>query len=230
MSTYPDPSSLQASLNRASPDHVADLLRSLKLGSLLAGHMPMQLRKKDPIAQASNIATVETLALPKHIRAGHILRGYARAGGGTLGELSVQAANTTPSDGQIAVTPNGDIAVVATSTYTDIDVTFVPACGEVIELPELPVSSNALTIPANLVSRGVIYLLDAQSTEGSVTGTFKILAPSASAATTGTARLDLAKGVVKFYSGDAVTKAVISLFVVPEVQLYESLLANAPTT
>ena len=229
---YPDPASLQASLNRASPDHLPDHLRALAFGDLLAGHMPLQRRKVDPVANSSNLATVEVLGLPKHIRASAILRAYARAtsASGTLGELAAQAANTTPADAQIAVTPNGEIAVLASSAYTDIDVTFVPACGEVIELPELPVATNALTIPSSLVARGVIYLLDATATVGSVTGACKILAPSASAATTGTARLDLAKATVKFYSSDAVTAARVSLFVVPKVQLFESLIANAATT
>lgn len=228
---FPDSKSTQASLNRAVPDHLADLLRTVRIGDVLAGHVPQQVRKAAPAADANQLATLESIALPKHMRATAILRAYARSTGasGTLGELAVQLANTTPADGQIAIAPNGDVVVLASADYSDIDVDYVPANGEVVELPELPVASNALTIPTPYVTRGVIYLLEAVATAGTSAGQKIITAPSASTASAGHARLDIAKATVKFNGTDAITKARVTLLVVPTTQLDDALLADAPT-
>lgn len=227
----PDPKTTQASLDRSNPGHLPDLLRSVRIGGVLAGHVSLQVRKADPAANVNQLATLESIALPKQMRASAIHRAYARATSvsGTLGELAVQAANATPADGQIAVAPNGDVVVLASSAYTDIDVEYSPADGEVVELGELPVASNALTIPTPFVTRGVIYLLEAVATEGTSAGQKIITAPSASAASAGHARLDLAKAVVKFNGTDAITKARVTLLVTPASQLHVVLQADAPT-
>lgn len=231
--TAPAPQSVHTNLNRVTPSSAATLLALLAIGDVLAAHVPQQLRQKTPAADANQLATLESFGLPMQARAESIVRAYARATGasGTLGELAVQAANTTPADAQIAVAPNGNIVVLAASDYVDVDVTYIPARGEVVELPELPVTSNALAIPSTYTDRGVVYLLEAVATEGTSAGRKIITAPSGSVASAGHARLDLAKANVKFNGTDAITKARVTLLVAPiaKEQLQEQLLADSPT-
>ena len=230
--SYPDPKSNQASLNRASPNHIADLLRTCRLGDLLATHCNQQLRHKDPAADANQLATLESVGLPLHMRACSIQRAFARAtsASGTLGELAVQAANATPAEGQIAVAPNGDIVVLAASAYTELDVTYVPIDGEVVELPALPAPSGVLTIPATYTARGVIALLYAEATAGTNKGQKIILAPATTNTATTKAALSVSGALVYFNSGtDAVTEAKVTLLVAPVVGLQAALLADAAT-
>lgn len=201
--------------DRADPNLLADLCRTIGLGKLLRGQVPQQLRRKHPAADVSQLATMQSFALPNDAKASQILRAYARAtsGGGTLGELAVQAANASPADSQIAVAPNGDIVTVATSNYEQVDVTYIPCRGDVVTLTGQQVAANVFTIPAALTTRGVIYLLACAAVTGTVTGNNIIVAPGGVSVTTVQANLNAAKTLVQFVVADAVTTCNVTFLV-----------------
>lgn len=230
-STNPDPKSTHASLNRALPDHLADLLRLLPLGDVLAGHVPQQRRRQTPAASSNELATLEAVGLPYTQRAASIVRATSRsATAGGPGELAVQAYGATPAQGQVAVSPSGDIVVLAADVQRDLNVHYVPVCGEVVELNEMPAPAGVLTIPAQFVARGVIYLLEATATVATITGRKIILVPAATNTATTKAALSQDGTKVYFNSGtDVVTRASVKLLVAPATGLAEQLLATSPT-
>lgn len=216
MTTATNP--LKAQLDKANQNTLPDLLRKVQIGQVLRGQITQVLRKKDPAPDAAQLATVESIVLPNDAKAAVILRATVRAGGVT-GELAVQAYGTTPSTGQIAVAPNGDIAVLAADLITDMDVVYVPERGDVVTVTA-DVATGVLTIPAPYVSRGVIALLDANATVGTVTGRKKILVPAAGLPATTKAQLNLAKSTVSFNNAtDAVTKATVTLLLAAAIDL-----------
>lgn len=200
-------------LNKANPNHLADLLREFNLGDFLRA-MPCALRKKAPAAGAPanyNLAAVHVLVLPPDAKAASIQRCTGRAGSVT-GEFTPQAYGTTPATTQVAVTPCGDIAFVAADAVTDFDVTYTPEKGDVVELT-LPCAASVLSIPAEYTARGVLMLLEAEAITGAVTGKKTILVPGTAGATV-TAKLNVAKTQVLFNNGtDAVTSARVKFLV-----------------
>lgn len=221
------------SLNRTNPTFLADQLRMLKIGNILAGQVVQHARKVNMDSLGSspyNVATLDAMHLPAESRALFITRAYARAGGITAGPLTVVARGVTPATGEIGVAPNGDIVTLAADALTDIDVTYIPDGGEVFEAV-LPVVSDAIALPANVTSRGVVLLVEAEALEGTLTGKKIVLVESASAAATTQARLDLARANVKFASADAVTRARVKLVLAPASadQLQNALAAAAET-
>lgn len=205
---------LKDTLDRANPNTLADAFRAIGLGELLRGQIPQVKRMVAPAADAGILATLESLGLGEDHRALAVIRADARATGaaGTLGELAAQAYGATPADGQIAVAPNGDIVVLLASAYENVDVTYLPARGDVVEL-DLPVAANVATIPAAYTALGVIMLLYVESTVGGATGEFIVLVPGAGAPAAGQARLNLAKSTVTFAAADAVTRCTLHLLV-----------------
>lgn len=228
----PASTSVQVALNRANPNSLPDFLRLGRLGDVLSNHVSVQLRKVNPAANANQLATVESCGLPLHRRASTILRATARAATtGALGALAVQAPNTTPADGQIAIAPNGDIVTLASVEYTDIDVHYMPVDGEVVVLPELPAPLGILSIPSKYTSRGVIYLLAASAVTATNAGAKIILAPATGVVATTKAALAVDGTKVYFnYATDVVTSAIVTLLVVPTSQLHDVLDGTALTT
>ncbi len=199
--------SLKVRLNDADPASLASGLQTLRFGNMLRA-LPTYLRKQTAVASSYELSTLKGIVLPDDAKANSIFRAFARVGTGTPAELTVKLYGVTPSTGEIAVSPNGNIVTLGSEAWTNFDVLYLPEKQAVIELT-LAVTSNAATIPAAYVTRGVVSLLEVESLVGTVTGKLVSLVPSGSAATTGTARLDLAHATVKFYSGDAVTSARI---------------------
>lgn len=218
------------SLNRANPSTIPSHLQKSRIGDLLAGHLPQQLRQQDPAAQLNELATLEGLGLPYHSRASSIQRATVRAGGVT-GELTPVAYGVTPGTGEVAVSPSGDIVFLAADAITDVDVNYVPEDGEVVELPELPAPAGVLTLPTWITDRGAILLLEAEAITATITGRKIILVPGAASATL-QARLNVAKTTVIFNFGtDVVTTARVTLLVArPAAQRLDAVLASAPTT
>lgn len=218
------------SFNRANPSTLSDHWRKARAGDVLAGHLPQQLRQKDPAAQVNELATLEGIGLPYHSRAASIQRATVRAGGVT-GELTPVAYGVTPATTQIAVSPSGDIVTLAADAITDLDVNYLPEDGEVVELPPLPAPAGVLTIPTQFSGRGVVLLLEAEATVATITGRKIILVPGAAPATL-QARLNVAKTTVVFNFGtDVVTEARVTLLVSrPAAQRLDAVLASAPTT
>lgn len=205
---------LKDTFDRANPNTLADAFRAIGLGELLRSQLPQVKRMVTPAADAGVLAAVESLGLGEDHRALAVIRADARAtsAAGTLGELAPQAYGATPGDAQIAVAPNGDIVVVAASGYLNVDVTYLPARGDVVEL-DLPVAANVATIPAAYTALGVVLLAYVESTTGGATGEFIVLVPGAGAPAAGQARLDLAKATVTFAAADAVTRCTLHLLV-----------------
>lgn len=219
------------SLNRANPNVIADLMRLIAIGSLLRGQIPQVKRalNMDALgARPENVSTLDVFVPEDGAQGCTVLRATARAGGVT-GELAPQVYGTTPATGQIAVAPNGSIVTLAADAITDLDVTYTPERGDVVEL-ELPVNvaTGACALPAQITSRKVIALLEAEVLTGTVTGRKLILIPASSAPATTQARLSLPKTVVHFNAAtDAPTSARLKLLVAAEVDLDAVLSAAA---
>lgn len=213
------------SFDRVNPNDLPDALRQVALGSLLQGQVTQVRRKADlSAAQSYNLATLGILTLPDNGKASVIHSAWARAGGVALGPLTVAALNATPTTTQIAVTPSGDIACLLSDAYTSVDIIFSPERGDSNAVDKngdvnnasapgnvFPVASNVLTLPAAMVTRGVVLLTECEVLAGTVTGKKIILAPGAGAPATGQCRLNLAKSTVTFAAADAVTRARVKL-------------------
>lgn len=167
-------------LNQATPQALADYFRVLQLGNVLRS-LPVHLTKAAPVAgtvATGNLTTVDVLKLPNDAKAAAILRCTVRAGG-SVGEFTLAAPDATPTTTQVGITPCGDIAFLhATDLVTDVDVTYVPQMGEVVEF-FATAATGVVTIPAAYVARGVICLLEAEVISGTTLGGKRILTPLA---------------------------------------------------
>jgi hypothetical protein len=208
-----------AALNGANANQIADELRAMAFGSFLRS-MPIPLRNQAPLAAGASLydlATLSAIVLPDDAKANTIFRAYGRAAGSaTPGDITLKTAigaaspYTTPTTGTIAVSPSGNIVLLGTDLYTNVDVLYLPEKYDTVELT-LSVASNNLTIPASLVTQGVVFLLEAQATIGTVTGQNIVIAPGSAPGTTKQANLNLAKSLVQFLPADAVTQARVKL-------------------
>jgi len=216
--------SLKNNVNKADPNTLADYLRQLGIGDILRA-LPTTLRKKAPVADAGSLATLQAVVLPDDAKACTISRATVRAGGVT-GELAVVAYGATPTTGQIAVAPNGDIVTLATDAITDLDVVYSPEKADPFEIT-LPVATHVLTIPATFTSKGVVLLLEAVATKGTATGKKIVLAPGAGAPAAGQARLNIAKSTVTFAVADAVTEATVKFVTASAIDVDALLTATA---
>jgi hypothetical protein len=139
----------------------------------------------------------------------------------------------TPGAGEIAVAPNGDIVTLAADAYTSVDIVYEPFPHDVLEY-ELDVAVGVATIPAPALARGVLALLEAEVTAGTVTGKKGILVPLAGGGAglpaTTKAQLTSAKGTVSFNNAtDAPTKCRIKLAVALDVDVDAILTALSAT-
>lgn len=202
--------SLKNLINQGDPNHLGDQFRALALGDVIRAS-PTFLRKKAPVANAGVLATLLALVLPDDAKGLSIFRATARAGTVT-GELTPVAYGVTPTTGQIAVAPNGDIVTLAADAITDLDCFYLPEKYDLYELT-LPVATHVATIPAAFTAKGVSLLLEAIALAGTATGKKIILAPGAGAPAAGQARLNVAKSTVTFAAADAVTSCTIKFAV-----------------
>lgn len=211
---------IKQSLDRANPNTLADILRALKFGNVMRWQ-PTAVARSSSAASASVAAAAFTLSdQAEDARAVAVLGAYARAGAGALGALAVAAF--PPAAGRVAVAPNGSIALNAVDAYTDLDVHYVPAQGEVVEL-DGNVTANVFTLPVNVTTPGVILAIEVEALTGGATGQKVVLIPGAGAPAAGECRLNLAKTTVTFAVADAVTTARARLLVVPSVDVNELL-------
>lgn len=214
----------QAVLNQASPGTLAALLQALKFGDIVRA-MPVTLTSKAPADDESQLTDVQSLGLADDARAAKIARAYARTGTGTAAELTVAAVNATPSAGEIAIAPNGDIVCIDDDAWTAIDVVYWPMKGDVVTL-QLPVQSSIAAIPAIYTARGVLYLIRATADTATTDGAKIVIAPG-SAPTTSEANLNLAKTQVQFDTDDVVTVATVTLLVASLVDVDAQLQATS---
>lgn len=219
---------LKDSLNRANPNSLSDHFRSLGLGDVIRQSLKTDLYHKVPAVDAAQLSTVQQIGLASDARASVVNRAYARVGTVT-GELTPAAYGATPSTGQIAVAPNGDIVVLGTDAITLVDVEYMPVKGDVVVLTAVPVASNSAALPKSVTDLGALVLIDANVTKGTTTGRKIVLVPASSNPATTKANLDVAKTHVLFASADAVTECTLTLLVTPAKDV-NALLAGDTTT
>lgn len=162
---------------------------------------------------------VNSFTLPEAAKAHSIKSAYARAGTGTKGPLTVDhglwdAVNTAPAAGHCAVSPNGELLFAAADAWTAVDICYEPEKYDVVELT-LPVSGAAgvALIPAGLIARGVLFLMEAESLTGTLKAKMMVQLPVDALPATTFADLNLAKTEVHFAAADVVTSARIKLAV-----------------
>lgn len=227
------PKSFKDSMNASNPNQLADFFRDLKAGDLVRS-LPCKLMKQKPVAGSlanGNLTTLDIIKLPDDAKASNILRASVRAGG-SVGEFTPQAYGATPTTTQCAVTPNGDIAFLnATDLVTDVDVMYLPEQGDVYEF-EANVATGVMTIPPDIVARGVILILEANVTAGAVTGPKRVLVPLAGGGAglpaTTLVQLTSNKSTVSFNNAtDAPTRARVKLLIAPKVDRDALLKSNA---
>ena len=165
--------------NHVNPNQVSDMLRALKFGDVLRA-LPVRLFGKAPSLPLNEIAAVWTLALPDDAKAASVLRAYARAGSGTLGELTVDGVmGGATAAGHIGVTQSGDLSFAAADAWTDVDVLYVPRYEDVVTLPLVVVPGTGVAVlPAWMTTRKVQSLLRATVTAGGVVGPAAVIAPT----------------------------------------------------
>jgi hypothetical protein len=202
---------IKQSLNRADLNTLADQLRTLAFGDIVAS-LPTTLRTSATATSTGNLAGARVVSeQDADTPAAAVLYASARAGAGTPGVLSVVAYGTLPVAGQIAVAPNGRVVTAAADAWTDLDVVFVPEKGDIVEVTGT-VTANVLTLPTNVTSVGACTLLSATAVTGGSVGAKIVDLPGAAAAA-GEAALNAAKTTVVFAGADAVTSATVRLLV-----------------
>lgn len=218
MALKADGTTLRERLNVNQPNTVADKICTIYLGSILRS-IKTHLFNKVPAADPYALATLQVVKLNDYAKALAVLRAYSKAGT-VVGELAVQSYGTTPATGQVAVTPSGDIAVLATDAITRLDVAYLPRKYDAAEVV-LPVSSNTLTLPTSLTAspRGVMEIFEVEVTKGTSVGNKIILVPGNAAPAAGQARLNAAKATVLFAPADAATEARVKMGIVPAYDL-----------
>jgi hypothetical protein len=182
----------------------------------------------DPYGAGSN----SSLFLPDDAKAATILKAYARAGTGTLGELTPVAANTAPTAGQVSVAADGNVLFYATDAWTSVDVEYQPEIQDTVEAT-LPCASGVVTLPAGLINPSgatagyAVTLMEAQRADTS-TAQLIVTKPAATNTTTGTACFDFAKAHVLLDSADGATSVRVKLGIKSAVDL-NALLEAAST-
>ena len=219
---------VRQAMNKGSITGLASFFLLMGLGNVFRKHLKFDLRQQTPVVDptGSQLGTLNIVPTDQHAPAAVILRAYARAGTGTPGELTVEPYGTTPATGQIAVAPNGDIVTLAADAWTGLDVEYMPADGNVVQLNGLPVipGTGVCAIPQKYVSAGLVYLLAAS--EVTPTALNKIIVVPGTAPATGKANLNVAKSQVQFAVADAVTSANVTLYVAPGAAVGDN---GAPT-
>lgn len=211
---------IQQALNRADPNTIADLFRSLKIGDVIRA-LPTTIRRRTTAASTSIAAAAFAVSgQAEEARANAIQSAYARAGAGAPGPLTV-VAYPPAAPGDVAIAPNGAVVTLAADAWTDVDVSYTVEKGDVVEVTA-NVTANVLTLPTNVTNPGVVTLIEAEALTGGSTGFKPIIAPGAAPAA-GEANLDAPKALVQFDPADAVTKARVRLLINSSVDVSASL-------
>lgn len=206
---------LKLELDVANANRLPDALRMAKIGTRLRSYIT-RLFRQAPAASAYNLATLQVLTLPDDAKASSIARAYARVATAGAGEMTVAAPNATPTTGQVAVTPSGDIAFLGTDAVLDVDVEYFPARADVVTISGTPVAGS-IALPASITAFGALVLMEAETTAGGAGGKLIVLAPAAGDPGAGKARLDVAKTHVIVHAADGATAIRLKLGVVPKV-------------
>jgi hypothetical protein len=200
MTLKQDGTSFRERVNNATANGIATKLQVAKMGDILRC---MDVRKYGlvPAASPYNLATLLSVVLSDFAKASTIRRAYARAATAGTGELTIVAFGTTPTSGQIAVAPNGDIVTLAADAITLLDLEYNPRKHDTKEI-SLPVTSGGvLTLPAVDSTAGITEIFEAEVLTGSAAGKKIVLVPGSGGGSAGQCKLNVAKTTVTF--GDA---------------------------
>lgn len=222
---------LRETTNRANPNSLNDVFRTIKLGDIITRKVRRVMRAQAPVASAVTLAgplVCGRILLPEQCKASRITRAWARAGGGTLGEMTVHALNANPGANEIAVSPCGDIVTRQADAYTSVDVEYEPVSGKLIELLDVPVvaATGVCTLPPAIAALGPHMLVSAVSTVGTLVATMTPTWRAAAAPATTFACLNLIGTIVYFAVADGVTRCNLKLYVAAEVDEQALLVAD----
>ncbi len=207
------------------------MFASIALGTQLRQGLHVALRAQVPALDPYGAASNTSIVLPDDAKAANISTAYARAGTGTLGQLTVVAPGTAPTAGQVSVSADGNILFYAADAWTSVDVEYRPEIQDTVEAT-LPCVSGSIALPAGLIGpNGVtgyaVTLMEAQRADTS-TAQLVVTKPAATNTTTGTACFDLAKAHVLLDSADGATSVRVKLGIKSAVDLNAML--EAPST
>lgn len=228
--------SLRQSINRADPNSLADAARILALGDILRA-LPVYLRSVSAGvtgAVPQQLATLGCVVLPEDAKAAILHRVTVKTtGSGAVGEYAIQAYGATPTAGQVAVAPNGDVVFLGTDLVTSADIIYTPQKGDVygqlansaatqtaagagtgitsLTLPVVP-GTGVCLLPTFLQGKAVL-LMQANALAGTTTGQKIVLVPAAAAVATTKAALSQDMTKIWFAIADAVTSAQVDLLV-----------------
>jgi hypothetical protein len=198
---------LKDKLNAANPNELADMLKAIGLGDI-ARALPTKLYAAAVVASpADMIANVQTTQLPNDAKAVKVVRAYARAGSGTLGELTVDAPpmSSATAAGHVNVSESGDITYASADAWTSVDVEYATEKLNV-QIVNLLVSATADTfvVPTNFGT--AVRLMSVTVTAGTTTGVYAVVAPSDSKpGSTKQVNFKLAKDKILTKATDAAT-------------------------
>ena len=215
--------SLVAAFNRAQPGSLPSMFASIALGTQLRQGLHVALRAQVPALDPNGAASNTSIVLPDDAKAANISTAYARAGTGTLGQLTVVAPGTAPNAGQVSVSADGNILFYAADAWTSVDVEYRPEIQDTVEAT-LPCASGVVTLPAGLLNPSgatagyAVTLMEAQRADTS-TAQLVVTKPAATNSTTGTACLDFAKAHVLLDSADDATSVRVKLGIKSAVDL-----------
>jgi hypothetical protein len=208
----------QQSINRSDLNTLADTLRAMKFGDILRA-LPTTLRKSgtEPspfVASSVRVLTKQSDFAP----AAAVFSVFAREGLGIPGQLS-QATSYPPATREYAIAPNGKIVTWSDDAWTDLDVIYIPEKGDIAEFDSaVDPSTGILTLPSNIMTIGVVMLLEVTATAGTVTGNKIILSPGAVPGP-GNVSMNFDKKWIQFAPADQVTSAHIKLLVASSVDV-----------
>lgn len=219
---------LKEALNNGNANSLPSALAILKIGTILRSMVTFIAAQATvvPGGDQPQLATLRKLTLPIGAKASTIRRAWSRAGSVT-GALTPVAYGVTPTTGQIAVAPNGDIVTLGTDAITSLDVEYEPMRYDVLEY-DADVVSNDLVLPAAITGRRVIALLSAEGYAGTQVGKKIVLVDGARSTTDGTCNMNVLKTIVQFDATDAITKARVKVAVMPEADVNALLEAASP--
>lgn len=225
--------SLKADMDRANANDLPDAFRIIKLGQTLMQDVKQTLRRYNiHVTSGVNVyddPTLDALVLPDDCKAGRLLHARTYASGVAVQEYTLDANDTVPITLHAAIQPTGNIAVLAADAITSIDLEFMPARGDMLEVT-LPAVAGVITLPVAFTTRGVIYACEVQATQigaGGLLGTKQVLAPGAGAPAAGQCRLNLAKTTITFAGADLVQAARVKCYVAAASDLYALLQSSA---
>lgn len=179
-----------------------------------------------PVANPYDAATVLVVVLPDDAKAATLHAAHVRAGT-TPGVLVADGSTieAAPASGHAGVTPDGNLAVLASDAATGVDFDYTPLVQDFDEqIVQVTPGTGAITLPTAWVGR-LSMLMEAE--EVLPTPGKKIVDAVGTATATGHARMLVGKTGVSFAVADAVTQARVKVGLIPAVDRNAQLEAAA---